>query len=154
MKILFKEEQKFTQWWLWLVLLVSFVFPLGIILKEIYDGASLNILFISTPIPVVILLFLSMNLKTEISDSIIKMSYFPFLVKKNVKWEEVKTAKVVNYGFVGGWGIRLWTKYGTVYNVRGNKGLAIELNDGKKFLIGTQKPEELQKVIKGLLQEN
>ena len=59
----------------------------------------------------------------------------------------MKHAEIVNYEFVGGWGIRLWTKYGTVYNTKGDKGLAIELQNGKKFLIGTQKATELSKII-------
>lgn len=52
-----------------------------------------------------------------------------------------------NYVFkFGGWGIRynfaMWE-----YNVSGNQGLIVTLKD-KKFLIGTQKPEEMQKAIK------
>ena len=68
-------------------------------------------------------------------------------MKKRVGWNEIKSTKVVNCGLVGGWGIRLWTKYGTVYNTKGNKGLAIELKNGKKFLIGTQKETELNKIL-------
>lgn len=68
-------------------------------------------------------------------------------MRKSVEWEDVKQAKVVDYGFVGGWGIRFGTEYGTVYNIKGKKGLAIELNNGKKFLIGTQKEEELNEVL-------
>ena len=45
------------------------------------------------------------------------MSFIPF-VKKRIKWTEIKKAEVVNYGFVGGWGIRLSIEYGTVYNIR------------------------------------
>ena len=52
----------------------------------------------------------------------------------------------MNYGFVG-YGIRLGSKYGTVYNMKGNRGLAIELNNGKKFVIGTQKEMELKNVV-------
>ena len=64
-----------------------------------------------------------------------------------MKWYEIEKADVVNYGFVGGWGIRPWTKYGTVYNIRGNKGLAIALFDGQRFVIGTQKEAELKKIL-------
>lgn len=91
-------------------------------------------------------LFLLIKLKTTINDNEIRMSFFPF-VKKKIKWDKIKKAEVVNYGFVGGWGIRIWTKYGVVYNVRGNKGLAIELSNGKKLLIGTQKEAELRRAI-------
>jgi hypothetical protein len=74
------------------------------------------------------------------------MHFFPF-VKKRIDWKDVKSAEVLDYGFVGGWGIRLWTAYGTVYNVKGTKGIAIELLNGKKFLIGTQKETELREIL-------
>lgn len=46
----------------------------------------------------------------------------------------------------GGWGIRYnFTMWG--YNVAGNQGLKVPLKD-KKFLIGTQKPEEMRSAIK------
>ena len=75
------------------------------------------------------------------------MRFFP-LVKKDIKWKDIKDVQVIEYGFVGGFGIRLGTKYGTVYNIKGNKGLAIELTNGKKYLIGTQKETELKTALK------
>ena len=78
------------------------------------------------------------------------MQFVPF-IKKHVDWNEVKSIKVIDYGFVGGWGIRLGTTFGTVYNIKGKMGLAIELINGKKFLIGTQKAEELQIILKEIL---
>ncbi|MBW3470493.1 hypothetical protein [Arthrospiribacter ruber] len=52
-----------------------------------------------------------------------------------------------NYVFkFGVWGIRYnFTMWG--YNVAGNQGLKVTLKD-KKFLIGTQKPEETRSAIK------
>jgi hypothetical protein len=84
----------------------------------------------------------SMRLKTEIDQNHIKIHFYP-LLKKQFKWSEIKHVEVVNYGFVGGWGVRFWPKYGTIYNIKGNKGLAIELLNGKKLVIGTQKESEL-----------
>ena len=75
------------------------------------------------------------------------MKFYPF-IQKEVKWEDIKKAEVIDYGFVGGWGIRLWTKYGTVYNVKGSKGLFIQKNDNKQFLIGSQRFEDLENLIK------
>lgn len=74
------------------------------------------------------------------------MSFFPF-VKKKVSWKEIKQIKVVKYDFVG-YGIRLGSEFGTVYNTKGNKGLAIELKNEKKFIIGTQKETEMKEWIK------
>ena len=154
MKIEFKEEQKFTQWWLWIILIGIGLLPIFGIYKQLIIGekfgtkpmSDIGLIFFAIFIFSLIALFWFMRLKTEIDKSGIKMSFFPF-VKKKVNWNEIKSAKIVNYGFVGGWGIRLWTKYGTVYNMKGKIGLAIELNNGKIFLIGTQKETELNKVV-------
>ncbi|WP_053975526.1 hypothetical protein [Mangrovimonas xylaniphaga] len=157
MKPEFTEQQKFTQWWLWLILIPIGIMPLvGIykqfILKEPFGDkpiSDLGLMGFACFIFALVALFFVMKLTTRINKSCIEMSFFPF-VKKTTKWSDIKTAQVINYGFVGGWGIRLWTKYGTVYNMKGNKGLAIELLNGKKFLIGTQKEAELTSILKKL----
>ena len=154
MKIDFKEEQKFTQWWLWLILIglgILLIFGMykQLILEEKFGDNPMSdagLIIFCVFIFGIIALFLFMRLKTEIDQNEIRMNFFPF-VKKRINWKEIKKAKIVNYGFVGGWGIRLGTKYGTVYNMKGNKGLAIELLNGKKFVIGTQKETELNNIV-------
>lgn len=150
----FKEVQRFTQWWLWLLL-----FPVaGLPVFGIYKQLILGRPFGDKPMPNAVLILFSllcisilvlfrfMRLKTEIDVHGIRWEFIPF-TKKRVQWSEVKSAKTVNYGFVGGWGIRLGTRYGTVYNTSGNKGLAVELKNGKKFCIGTQREAELETYI-------
>ncbi|NGX84319.1 DUF1705 domain-containing protein [Aequorivita sp. KMM 9714] len=152
--MVFKEEQKFTQWWLWLILIGIGVLPIigiykQLIIEEKFGDSpmsDLELIIFSIFIFGLIALFWFMRLKTNIDQNEIRMRFFP-LVKKQVKWKDVKSVEVVNYGFVGGWGIRLGTKYGTVYNTKGNRGLAIELLNGKKLLIGTQKETELKEIL-------
>jgi hypothetical protein len=154
-KILFKEEQQFTQWWLWLLLIGIGVIPLFGIYNQLISGkefgsdpmSNLKIIVFSGITYLVIGLIKIIKLKTEISKTECKLKFFPFL-SKTVNWNEVVLAEIVDYGFVGGWGIRKWTSYGTVYNIKGKKGLAIVLKDGSKFLIGTQKENDLKDVIK------
>ena len=161
MKTEFKEEQKFNQWWLWLILIPMGVLPLIGIYKQLILGEKLgdnpmsdiSLLIFSIIMFSLIGLFLIMKLKTSIDKNGINMHFFPF-IKKSVDWQQIKNVKVVNYGFVGGWGIRLWTKYGTVYNMKGNKGLTIELLNGKNFLIGTQKPKELTAMLEKISPKN
>ena len=62
----------------------------------------------------------------------------------------MKTYQIVDYGFVGGWGIRMGTKYGTVYNTRGKTGLALTLLNGTRYCIGTQKEGELADFLKDI----
>ena len=154
MQIIFKEEQKFSQWWIWLILIGLGFLPLyglfkQLIIREQFGDRPMSdagLIFLAVVVFSLIVLFWSMRLRTEIDEDEIRMHFFPF-VRKSIKWTEIKNAKTVNYGFVGGWGIRFWTKYGTVYNTKGNKGLAIELKNGKKFLIGTQRESELSRII-------
>jgi len=154
MQTIFKEGQKFTQWWLWLPLLGIVMIPIIGIYKQIIIGEPFGtkpasdgeLILVFLLIMSILGLFWLMKLTTIIDAQAIKINYFPFL-QKTIKWEDVKSAELVNYGFVG-WGIRVGSKYGTVYNVKGNKGLAIQLKSGKKYCIGTQKEEELQQKIK------
>ncbi len=155
MKTLFKETQRFTQWWLWLLLLGIGYLPIQGIYQQLILGEkfgskpmfNVGLIVFSVFVYLLIAFFYFLQLKTKITSEEISFKFFP-LASKNVKWKEVSSAKIVNYGFVGGWGVRFWTPYGTVYNTKGKIGLAIELKDGDKFLIGTQKETELKNVLK------
>lgn len=135
----FREVQKFTRWWLWLLLLsvgVMFVYA---------QAANLGALILV----VISLLFLSLRLITEVDKKGIRFRYFPF-IKRAYQWQEIASAQVVDYGFAGGWGIRSNTSFGTIFSVKGSKGLAVELKDGRKFCLGTQRPEELQRTLSSI----
>lgn len=97
------------------------------------------------------LLFRLMKLKTVISETEIRIHFYPF-VHKVWSWRDVKSVEVISYSVreSGGYGIRLWSKYGTVYNIKGKNGLFINLKNGKKYLIGTQKPNELHQALSKL----
>lgn len=150
----FIEEQRFTQWWLWVLLIGITMIPVYGCYQQLY----LEIPMGSKPLPdigMIIFLFFMigflvffwmLKLTTEIDEKGIKMAYFPF-TNKALKWEEIKSAEVLNYGFVGGWGVRMSTRYGTVYNTSGNMGLALVLKNGKKLCIGTQKVEEMKSIL-------
>ncbi|TPV31432.1 hypothetical protein FJ651_14660 [Paucihalobacter ruber] len=146
----FKETQRFTQWWLWAInilvfLLVSLTLYTSLNIETNTNNYSwmLFIWIITLLIPV---LFWLMRLETRIDRGGIYIKYVPFL-RRSYKWEDIQSFEVINYGFVGGWGIRFGTKYGTVYNVKGNKGLYLILKSGKRVCIGTQQPELLKKML-------
>jgi len=56
--------------------------------------------------------------------------------------DKVYLRKYSPIGEYGGWGFR----YGA-YNIKGSQGLQLKFKNGKMLLIGTQRPEELQKVL-------
>src|SRR5690606_37115261 len=96
---------------------------------EIREGIGIGGVLVAILIPGFVLFFvLILLLTTEISEKSIKFRFFPFF-NKEVLWSDIESAKVITYGFVGGWGIRLNPRFGSVYNVSGNKGLAIVLKN-------------------------
>ncbi len=160
MKI-FKEEQRFTQLWLHILLVVSFIVPIVLVVNEYVKRehkdteASLGLIVVMISILLVYGLIFSLKLKTKIDELGIHFRFVPFHFKKRtISWSAVEKAYIRNYEPIseyGGWGMKggkLWNKdKGLAYNVKGDIGLQLELKSGKKILIGTQKQEEMKRVL-------
>ena len=153
--ILFKETQRFTQWWVWLFLLGIMALPIYGIVQQLILGEPWG----SKPMPdwglivfavgtfAMVYFIYAIQLKTWIHPDRITLSFPPFFKKKQFLFSDIASAGVVTYGFVG-YGLRISLKYGTVYNIKGNKGLALKLKNGKKFMIGTQHPVQVAELVK------
>lgn len=151
----YREEQRFQALWIWFILGAVAVIPFIGIFQQIFRGipfgnnplsdVGLIVLTLACILP--LLLFSVTRLRTTIDEKGITVNYFPFL-RKQFNWSDISEAEVIDYGFVGGWGIRMFTKHGTVYNVAGSKGLKIKLHNGNKYVIGTQNPEELKTYLR------
>jgi hypothetical protein len=151
-KPLFQEKQRFTQWWLWAIITIGLLTGSYSVYMQYVEGAiSKNIFFIYTLFEAAILLFfVSLRLQTTITKDEIQVLFFPFHWKKRkYPFSTIKKIEVITYspiGDYGGWGVRFSTN-GKAFNVKGDKGLKLHFNNRKPLLIGTQKPEELQKCI-------
>ena len=152
---IFKEEQRFTQTWLIIIIVISLIVPLAIILKEIDKLSTSEIIIsIGTIILASGLIFL-FKLTTIIDEKGIHYKLFPFHLKfKTVVWNDIENAYIRTYDAIseyGGWGVRggaLWYKAkGKAINISGNIGIQLKLKDGKKLLIGTNKKEQAQDVL-------
>jgi len=159
-RAIFQESQRFTQWWLWLIVIVmdaGYSFALGRhIFLQIQAGHEPKI-HAGMLIPVVIvfaitILFVFLRLDTIIDDAGIHVRFFPFhLSFRHYGWETIASCFVRKYKPLleyGGWGIRGAGK-NKALNVKGNMGIQIEFFDGKRLLIGTSKFEEVSKVLTG-----
>jgi hypothetical protein len=95
-------------------------------------------------------LFFFGRLVTEVRDDGIYICFFPFHWSfRKIAFTEVKQYEVRTYRPIreyGGWGIRYGCK-GKAYNVSGDRGVQIELLNGKRLLIGSQRAEELWRAI-------
>lgn len=155
----FKEEQRFTQTWLIVLMGFSLVVPLVLIIREFLKenseftvGGFLGVVGVLIASIVPIFFF---KLITRIDEVGIHYRFFPFHFKtKQITWQEIEKAYVRIYdpiGDYGGWGLKggfLWNKSkGIAINVSGDIGIQLELKTGKKILIGTQKKQEATSVI-------
>jgi len=148
--MIFSETQKFAPWVTWLIAGIVLVMVLAcalvfmsLDLTPLLKTIILIGIVIST-LPIFLIKLL--RLKTEFDTQEIRMNFSP-LSKKVFKWSDIESAKLIDYGFVGGWGIRMMTKYGTVYNTQGSEGLLLKFKNGKSVVIGTQRSEDLQRFL-------
>ena len=158
--VLFTEQQRFKQWWLWLILIgINSIFIFGIF-KQVIGGQqfgdkpmsdnglciSFGIFFLLT------LLFYFFKLETIIKTDGIYVRFFPIhIAYKKYEWNTINKSFVREYnaiGEYGGWGIRYGIfGSGNALNVSGNKGLQLVFTNDKKLLIGTNKPQELTEAL-------
>lgn len=159
-EILFSEKQKFTQWWLFLLLFgISGLFVYALYVQLIVGTpfgdkpiGNAGLIAISVFVLSINALFFATRLETQIDAKGIYVRFYPFQRKlKFYAWTEIQKATVRSYKPLleyGGWGIRYgFSGKGKAYNVSGNEGLQLELKTGEKFLIGTQKKEQIALVL-------
>ena len=157
---LFEEKQRFTQWWLWVLLLaVNTPFLWGIyqqIIKGIPFGdkpmSDTALLLTAGLILLVTTSLLFVRLETYIYKDRIEARFFPLQLKTALYyWDDVEDAVVRTYAPLkeyGGWGLRYsFSGHGKALNCSGNRGLQLVLKSGKKILIGTNKSDELAYTI-------
>lgn len=149
----YNEVQRFTQWWVWAILIVVFlmtVIPITTLITENGFDKSFSwaLIFPTAITGLVVLLFYFLNLKTTIDRQGIQYQFFP-LPRKTIFWHDISQCYVRTYSPLkeyGGWGIRFGLN-GKAYNIKGNKGIQLVLKSGKKILIGTQNETEAERVI-------
>jgi len=154
----FVEEQRFNQWWLYVILaipLLTLVMPYlfnvdGFVSsdKETLTGISISLV----AMVIVTLLILSIRLRTKIDEKGIYYQFYPINFNENfILWSDISKCYVRKYKPIieyGGWGYKMSPfGRGRVLNIKGNKGIQLEFKNGKKLLLGTQKPNEVEKVL-------
>ena len=170
----FVEEQKFGSLGLYLIMGLIYSISLGFLLygnimQFKYDQPwgnkpmSDNGLITTTVLVVVVLvvsavLLFGSKLVTIINSEGINYSFWPYFKKqKLIPFERIKEFRIRQYRPLieyGGWGIKKGgRKYGDAINVSGNKGLQLILDDGKKILIGTQRPDAVKRAMYKLMEK-
>ncbi len=159
----FREIQRFGQIWVWvLVLMVS-----GVAWYGAYQQLILKKPFGDNPAPdslmwVILvvfgigfpLFFYSMRLVTEVRAEGLYYRFYPLHRRFHMlAFTDIAGCEAVTYRPIrdyGGWGIRFGAR-GKAFNVRGNRGVELALNDQSRILIGSQKPEQLAMALSASL---
>ncbi len=157
---LFSEKQRFNQVWIWLVLAGSNATFLYGLYKQLVlhtpfgdNPMSDTALIISASLMLLFSVLIRwVSLQTIINAQGIYVRFYPFQRSyRAFPWEAVTTIQVRTYdpiGEYGGWGYRIgFGEVGKAYNVAGNQGIQLILEDQSRFLIGTQKPTEAAEVL-------
>ncbi len=167
--LIFREVQAFgpTLRWLLIALMVlSVVIFVIALLGTITDPQTsdtlaevlLSIVAMAIPIAAVALIFIT-KLETEVRTDALYVRLYPLHLRYRIFTPQdlaehyPRTYKPIRE--YGGWGIRCsFTGKGRAYNVSGNKGVQLVLTNGKKLLIGSQKPDDLAAAIDKMLKQN
>jgi len=154
---LFEEEQSFPQFWFWLTLGASLLVmvlaygPMYLAGQPVpVEALVVSAATIGVMMLLVAALLLGMKLRVTVDDRQLHVRFSPFVDRAIFlddirSWEARTYRPIVEYG---GWGIR-WGMFGKgqAYNARGNRGVQLELADGARLLIGSQRAEELADAI-------
>jgi hypothetical protein len=160
--VIYREEQNFD-WWVYALLAVLDVLAwLGLVwlLHEAPDHPGLpDSWTFEVPVAVsVVGLFLPailmvglLRMTTEVTPTHVRV-YFGWVptYRRAVEVTAIQRLEVVTYRPIadyGGWGIRSGRDGERVLNARGNRGVRLDLTDGTRLLIGSQRPEELARIL-------
>lgn len=137
----FREIQRFRQWWLW-VLLGGIT--IGMLLLGPLSWGGLVV------VGTIAALLYSLRLQTEVRDDGVYLKMWPLHRSfRRITWSDIDRYESRQYRPIrefGGWGIR-WAPGKIAYNVSGNQGVWIERTNRRDILVGSQHAEDFVRAI-------
>jgi hypothetical protein len=162
---IYSETQRSRQIWLALIIAAVALLGWGIFIQQIVRGKPVG----SDPMPdwmvwllaavlgiMLPVFFFWYRMETTVYPDRIDIRMTPF-VHRVFRPADIAGAAARTYNPLreyGGWGVR-WSlrSWGAsrAYNVSGDQGVQLVLTNGKRVLIGTQRPQELEAAIVSIL---
>lgn len=154
---LFREEQRFRQWWIWLLILGVAAIQWWGFIQQIVFGQPwgnnpgpdwmmwLLWLFIGIGMP---LFFVYLALIIEVTPQVVSLRFRPF-ARRIIPLADIASVEMRTYQALrefGGFGVR-GSRDNRAYNVSGRQGVQLLLRDGRRVLIGSQRAAELALAI-------
>jgi hypothetical protein len=154
--MLFRERQSFVRQWWPLLLGPAVLVPILVFLVPSH-GSPLHLSWPGIIGPVVVVLgitlLLTLRLDTRLDSAGAHYRLFPLQWQwRSQAWAEVARAYVRAYDPLseyGGWGLK-GTARNRALNMSGDQGLQLELQNGRRLLLGTQRPAEVAQALSQL----
>lgn len=155
---LFREEQRFRQWWAWVIVVAPAALAWWPFIRQIVQGEQVGQnpapdwlvwviwLFVGLGLP---FLFSRISMVVEVSGDAVRIHYRPFS-RRTIAFGEIERVEARTYNPVkeyGGWGVKGWSKAKMAYNVSGNRGVELTLTGGRSVMLGSQRADELAAAI-------
>jgi len=149
-KIQFKEEQHFRQGWLWALLIfasvASILLPLLVGLQE--TTKRREVMWVVAGVIVLqginISLFYITKFETVVTNKGIYYKWWPLFRRYTfLPFDEIASVNSVKWTYMH-WGYSKTKKFGKAHTISGDKGAQIEMKNGNKYYIGSQKAFALQ----------
>lgn len=147
MNKLFEETQRFRQKWVWAALIgagiASVYFPVST--ARYIEAAAVSAVFLT-----VYAIFYLFRLETRVDSSGVHYRFYPFqIAERTIDFDEIEEMEVGEYAPLrefGGWGIR-WRPGRIAFTVSGKKCVRLDVGDGRQIVLGTRRPEEMEKEV-------
>lgn len=157
MEAVFHEVQALRQWHARLVLALppaalAFITIRQVVFHHPWGHKPLSndgLIFLTVLLIGVYFRLITVRLVTEVRSGVLSVGLRGLWRRRRVPLAIIRSAAPVRYdpaSEYGGYGIRSGAR-GLAYIAQGNRGVQLELQDGSKLLIGSQRPEDLAQKI-------
>jgi hypothetical protein len=122
--------------------------PVGLLLGGALRGADAGarITVLAAALVMLVSAVTLSSLTIAVRDGQLSWWFGPGIVKKTVPLSTIISAEPTTTSIINGWGIH-FTGRGWLYNVAGRRAVLVTQQDGKRFLVGTDEPDLLARVI-------
>ena len=137
------EQYKHTQ--IGYLLLISYSVP-ALFMVYLNVMVDFHPLAFTGLIIILIVLKVFSRLTVTIDDQIIQVEFGLRIIRKAFALKEIEAYRIVRNPWYYGWGIRL-TPRGWLFNVSGLSAIELDMNNGKRYRVGTDDPGNLAEAL-------
>lgn len=149
----FTERQRAGPWWAGVLVGVAavgaWIGAVGIWAGSAGSGVGAVVLVVVVGLGLPIG-FATIRLDVTVDEDAVRVRLFP-LMRRTIPLGDIAAVEARRYRPVreyGGWGIKGWSTRKIAYNLRGDEGVDLTLRNGRRVLLGSQRPAELAAAIR------